>query len=183
MLSKNPVEFYKSSGSRDAHLVRKGGNLVFSYAIWKYLGYVITKREKKTELLQRAGHEILHFPCHWFEASPNWKPLKHRWLVLSELVAPRPCFTCWSRVAPCGVAFITFSSNLSHGFRETSFLYPTAELFRAGKLHCQGSVGKPALPLPFLLHVGVNARCWSAGQPLMIAVIITMGTSYAASMP
>lgn len=154
--------------------------LTLSESIW---GMSLLKGKKRLSCSRGQDMKSCTFRVTGLKPAQIGSHLKHRWLVLSELVAPRPCFTCWSRVAPCGVAFITFSSNLSHGFRETSFLHPTAKLFRAGKLHCQGNVGKPALPLPFLLHVGVNARCWSAGQPLMIAVIITMGTSYAASMP
>lgn len=33
-------------------------------------------------------------------------------------------------------------------------------------------MGKPALPLSFVLHVDINTRYWSSGQPLMIVAIL-----------
>lgn len=52
LLNKNPVDFCKSHVARNSNFAREGDNLVSSHTVSKYLGYVITKREKKTKLFQ-----------------------------------------------------------------------------------------------------------------------------------
>lgn len=180
LLNKNLVEFCKSCVFRDSQFAREGDNLVVSHNVFKYLGYIINKREKKTQVVPEIG--VWNLPLSMsLNAGQIWTHWKRGWLMLSGGTSAL-LYLLYEGGCLCGVTSGPLPSSLSHELGPSLCL--TLQPNSPGLVRCVVRAAWETCPAPaFCAPLRVNARCSSSGQLLKSVVIITIVTSYAVSMP